>query len=208
VSSESKLKRELKIESIDPTQLKIISRDGYGTYATIRYERGNWLIYPSNRNYPIKINGNSTVDSKALEKYDKICVANNTFHWSDYLIEENNQTLHKKDFLSVHGRINRANFRALSIMISGLIPVIYLAPGLVLIFRKRRRFPNPTEDTELILAITPYVHTVGFTLLAMLTILISIKRMRDTGYQQLNLLIPLWNLKLLLFSRSRQRHNG
>ena len=201
------MKRAIKIKSYSPTQLRIISGDATSTYGIIRYERGLWLLEPINKEYSVKVNGNLILESTVLEKYDKFEIAQKIFHWSDYLIEKNNQTLHKLDFLSFHGRINRANFRALSIMILGLIPVIYLAPGLILLTRKRRRFPNPTEDTELIQAIAPYVHTIGFTLLAMLAILISIKRMRDTGSKLLNLLIPIWNLKLLLFGKSNQITN-
>jgi len=196
------MKKAFRIKARNSNQFRIVSENVIDAYATINYERGNWVLVPSNENSVI-VNSAAITDFYSLQKYDIIEVGNTKFYWSDYLIEENNQTLYKKDFISYHGRINKSNFRALSLLFIGLIPIIYLSPGLILL-GKRERNPKPNEDIELIQTIAPFIHTIGFSILFLLCIIVSIKRMRDTGKNLVNLLIPIWNLKLLLFNDSKQ----
>lgn len=136
-----------------------------------------------------------------LSKYDKIKIANKIIHWSNYFIEEINQELTIKDFTTFHGRINKKNFRALMVLILGLIPVIYFLPALLFLKKSFIRLPNE-QQVEILLYIKPYVHGVGYITLGIFSLLVSVKRMRDTGQGLWKLIVPFENLRKLFFANS------
>lgn len=104
-----------------------------------------------------------------------------------------------RDILAFHGRINRSNYRALNILVIGMIILVYFSPGVLIGLQRRIEY---ARKIELIQLISPYIHMVGFTIVSLFFILISIKRIRDTGNGIWKLLIPFWNFKILYFDKS------
>lgn len=170
-------------------------------HARIFYTTGNWIIESLDSKYATIINEEELKSKRALDKYDVIKIGNNVIHWSDYLVEEG-QELITKDFYTFHGRISRPNYRALIILFIGLLMAVYFIPGLF--FGLNRRLPYD-EKLRLIEYYAPYFHSIGFLVLSYSFIMVSIKRIRDTGYRLLFLLIPFYNLHILLSKNSNFR---
>lgn len=120
---------------------------------------------------------------------------------------ESDQDLYLEDFVTYKGRINRANFRALNLLILGVSICVYFLPGIIIAiweYFNRRKYRTIDFDTiGAIQTIGPYVYGICYFILAMFLLLISIKRMRDTGNPLWKLLIPIYNLKILYFEESK-----
>ncbi len=126
----------------------------------------------------------------------------------DIGIMEEEQDLYLRDFYSLQGTINRSNFRALSVLGIGMLIVIYFLPGVLLGGADYVLTTNDGESVlsvEMIQLIAPFVHTVGYTLLGLVYLNISQKRMRDTGRSLLWLFFPLYNLKVLFFDLTKNK---
>lgn len=175
--------------------------------AEINYIKGRWIFKKHSGDKSVWVNGEEVNEAINLDKYDLLKIYNHKIHWSDYLFEGDNQALVPRDFFSYHGRISRANFRALSLVAFGLSICIFFLPGLLVsigeYLRKKIALPKGVDTTNQIQAIAPYVYTIGYSILAMFIILLAIKRIRDTYHPTWKLLIPFYNLKLLYFDLSK-----
>lgn len=172
-------------------------------------ERGQWIIKNIVQENPIYINDTLLENDHSLDKYDVIKVGHSKIHWADYLYEGDRQELYKEDFLSFHGRISKSNFRALTVLTIGLTICIYFLPGIIeaaysYSIRRTNDMVN-YDSVETIKLIAPFVHTIGYSLLCIMFIMLSIKRIRDTGFPIWNLFIPFKNFHLLYFKDSYQQ---
>lgn len=170
-------------------------------HAVVTYQKGSWILKNIDRKNETFINNILVTNDQELFKYDVIKIGEKKIHWSNYLNEELDQDLFAKDFISFHGRINRTNYRVLSLVVLGLSPIIYLSPGL-LIFAERLRLISPELRLELFQIASPLIHTIGFSFLAFIVINLSIKRTRDTGEALWKLLMPIYYLKILFIKKS------
>ncbi|MFT4532967.1 MAG: glycine/serine hydroxymethyltransferase [Saprospiraceae bacterium] len=93
-------------------------------------------------------------------------------------------------------------------MASGLAISILFLPGLLVAvweYLNRRRFREVDFDSvNAIQEVAPKVYVIGLSLLTFMIILLSIKRIRDTVNTIWKLIIPLYNLKLLHFDKSKE----
>ncbi len=114
---------------------------------------------------------------------------------------EDEQDLYFEDFTTFKGRISRANFRALNLLVLGVAICIYFLPGfanqIIILEVELNLF---TKSIKFL--ISP-IHIVGYILLLIFYLLLSVKRMRDTGNPLWKLLIPFYNLKILFFEESK-----
>ena len=122
---------------------------------------------------------------------------------------EKRKTIQLKDFISVKGRVSCENFRALSILAIGLIPCIYIVPGLIWVLWNYARVGkhgdyNDWTQPGQIISISVPVHLIGFGLLALIFLNLCVERIRDTGAKWWVILIPIWNLKVLYFDKSER----
>lgn len=198
------MRNQIEIKFIDENLYTIQNKNGQEIFATIIYRKGYWILENSNNAY-LEVNNTKIKDKIILEKRDVIKIQKCIFHWNDYIKEGNNQEIELKDLLSFHGRINRKNYRAIWLLAIGLGITVYFLPGLVVTYlESRRRYSLEKFDTiGNIQELGPYIHVPGFTLILSSMILFSIKRIRDTGKSISTLLIPLYNLKVLLFNESK-----
>lgn len=201
------MKTEYKIGNAPNNDIVIVDRRIPHLQATITYNKGKWIIENINRSNPLYINNVQINGKHVLHKTDKIRITNRTIYWANYLIEGDDQDLHLKDLCSINGRISRANYRTLSLLAIGMMSIIYFLPGLVIAIRYGRKGSRATSDQIIgfIQDIAPIFHFSGYTLLGIVFIIISLKRIRDTGYSLWSILIPFYNLKLLFFGSSNPR---
>ncbi len=175
--------------------------------ATIRYAKGEWVLENLAPALPIFLNGILVETRKSLAKYDRIKIGDQTIHWQDYFYEGEAQELGTEDFKNFHGRISRSNFRALSLLTIGLIICIFFVPGILgtlySYLLNRGAIRVEMTNIEVVQFISPYFYFLGYSLLGLLFLMISVKRMRDTGNPWWKILLPLYNLKLLYFKLSK-----
>ena len=175
--------------------------------AEITYQRGYWVLKNLDQSKSIIVNDEFLSGTRNFDKYDNITIDNKTINWSNYLYEGDEQELNLKDLRTFDGRVSRSNYRALSLMFLGLAIAVIFLPGLLVALwesKSRNRLQSATETIETMRAIGPFIHTVGFFLLASLLVLISIKRIRDVGKPIWTLIIPVYNLKVLFFDPSHK----
>ncbi len=111
-----------------------------------------------------------------------------------------------KDLFSPIGRMSRSNYRFLSLLLAGFAACTIFLPGLIVALWRaltRRGSQYDLTPNVVIQEIAPFVYLIGFSLLAIVYIFISIQRMRDAGRPFWILLIPIWNLKMLYFENSK-----
>ncbi len=115
---------------------------------------------------------------------------------------DNEQDLYLQDFYSLKGVINRSNYRLLSLLYFGLSIMTYLLPGLIAALLSSSKYAPPNKFYDILDIITrPTWLIFGGTLLISYLIL-TIKRMRDTGHSTWKVLIPFENIRLLFFCKS------
>ena len=196
------MKTIYNIGSSSENDIVIRNSDYPNRIAQINYVRGYWIISKSVTNIAVFLNKVEIQDSTKLTKYDRIKIGNHTIHWSNYLHEGKNQELRIRDFTSYNGRISLSNFRALNLLVLGLSIGVFFLPGLLQSSKRHRG--NQIQQISEIQEIAPIVYTLGFGGLGLIFILLSVKRIRDTGKPIWNILIPFYNLKLLYFESSRK----
>ena len=176
-------------------------------HAEINYDKGNWVLKNLIIEKPIFVNNKQIDNQIYLNKNDKIRVGEKTIHWNNYLDEGENQELHFNDIISYHGRINRSNFSALSLLLFGMIICVFFLPGLLAIFweylQRRKNSNMEFETINSVQKISPIVYSIGFSIIGVIFLMVAIKRIRDTGSPIWMLLIPIYNLKLLYFAESK-----
>lgn len=139
--------------------------------------KGKWVLSNLDRASKTIVNDLNLTDDYILQKHDKIKIGNKIIYWSNYLEENANQELKFKDFTTYNGRINESNFKGLIILIIGLIPAIYFAPGLIFVTRATRRW-SEQQKTEFIQTVAPVVYILAYLVLAIFSILVIVKRIR------------------------------
>ena len=188
--------------------IEIHDQDCPDLHAEIKYERGFWVITNLEESKIISVNDDAIKAPIKLTKKDRIRICDQTIYWSNFLYEGENQELKLIDIVSFHGRISRSNFRALSLLAFGLAICTFFLPGLsvaVWEYLNRRRFSEIGFDSvNAIQEIAPIVYVLGFSVLFAIILLLSIKRIRDTGHDIWKLIIPIYNLKLLYFDKSKK----
>ncbi len=202
------MKQSIKIGTTEECRIPIRSKHCPKVCAEITYQRSIWVIESFVGSKDIIVNSKPLLEPRILEKYDVIKAYRKVIYWSDYLYEGEEQVLEMRDFTSLHGRISRANFRALSLLALGAAICVYFLPGLIIgllhaLFH-RSSIASELSYTESIQFITPPIHFVGYTLLALFYVLLSIKRWRDTGQKMWKIMIPFYNLWGLYFRPSRK----
>ncbi|MFK8102311.1 MAG: DUF805 domain-containing protein [Saprospiraceae bacterium] len=204
LSSEAKV---FKLGTAADNDIQLRATQAQKRQATIRYIKGEWLLENLAPELPIYLNEIVLKDPKALNKYDRIKLADQTIHWQDYFYEGETQELITKDFKSFHGRISRSNYRALSLLTIGLIICIFFVPGILgtlySYLLNRGAIRVEMTNIEVVQFISPYFYFLGYSLLGLLFVMISVKRIRDTGNPWWKLLLPFYNLKLLYFNLSK-----
>jgi uncharacterized membrane protein YhaH (DUF805 family) len=112
------------------------------------------------------------------------------------------QDLYIEDLFRTGGTINRANFRVLLLLWFGLKSVLYFLPGLVVALLSGNRggspMVTPEEIQENFYWITPFIWIPGGLVLIFLLLNSSRKRWRDSGLPAWKMMIPFWNIWLLL----------
>lgn len=200
------MKKKIKIGTEKSCRIKLSENDCPNICAEIFYDKGYWLLRNLIESESVFVNNEKITEDRILDKYDKIQICGQIIHWSNYLYEGDQQELTIKDFKSINGRLSRSNFRALTLLLIGATICVFFIPGIVVAFWKyfnRRKFRSIEFDTiETIESIAPIVYSIGFGLITILLILISIKRFRDTGETTWKILIPIYNLKILFFDKS------
>ena len=196
----------IKISKVNGHEYVLNDNTHNDPIALIIYSRGIWLLKIQNVFCYLYVNEKLIQESKPLQKYDIIRVGKQKFYWSNYLYEGERQTLGLRDFTSFNGRISKSNFRALSLLAFGLAICIFFLPGVLIAvweYLNRKRYSRVDFDTVCAIElIAPYVYTIGFSLLLVIFILVSLKRLRDTGNSPWKLLLPFYNLKILFFNDS------
>ncbi len=181
----------------------IISGDSYpDLFATIDFINENWVLTNQQAGEDIFVNSKEILASKILDKYDIIKVADKTIHWCNYLYEGDEQDLYARDIFSFRGRMSRANFRALSLLVLGLSFCIVALPSFLASIIQRKR-GSSEELIEIVQFISPYIYFGSYSILGLFLFSISTKRIRDTGHSLWKLLIPFYNLKLLFGHKSK-----
>ena len=169
-------------------------------HATIAYDRGEWIVRPETRDCPVEIGGAPVpTEGRALEKHDVLWLGAHKIYWTDYYVEPREQELYLRDFTTLRGRVNRSNFRALSLLCAGVAICIFFLPGLLAARASHRRLLNMEAAVS---AIYPIVYGTCYPLLGLLLVSLAVKRMRDTGFSPYLLLVPGINLYLLYFRGS------
>jgi len=199
------MKRKIQIGKGESCQIKLKGKNCPYVHAEILYEKGFWILKNLDESKPIFINTKQVKTSQKLNKYDRINICNQNIYWSNYLHEGDKQELIIKDFKIFNGRISRSNFRVLLLVAFGLSLGIFFMPAfLVSIWNYVDKRGNINSDSiQVMQDVGTYVFVIGYGLLSLFLILISIKRIRDTGEQPWKLLIPIYNLKLLFFDPSK-----
>ena len=109
-----------------------------------------------------------------------------------------------KDLFTFHGRISRANYRALSLLAIGVSICVFFLPSLI--FKLTYRWNS--NNIEISLASTeslmPMVYLVCYPIIILVMLMLSMKRIRDTGNSIWKLILPVYNLKLLYFVYSKK----
>ena len=168
--------------------------------AEINYVKGYWILNNLVKDNPIYLNEEYLDSPKRLNKKDKIKIGEQTIHWSNYLYEGEHQEIELKNIFTYHGRLSRSNYRALSTLAIGLIICIFFSPGLLGKVGGRGKGQDVAE--EITQGSMPLIYIIGFSIIGIAMILLSIKRMRDTGHPIWKLFIPFLNLKILYFEKS------
>jgi len=171
-------------------------------HAIILYKRGNYFITPISDS-DVSVNGQIIKNNYKLSKSDIFKIGKKTIHWCDYYPEGDSQEIQMSTLFDYHGRINRSNYRALFLVFIGLAICIFFIPGLIVGLISGRRRTIDFDSIEAIQNILTPFYFLGYGALLVLMILISIKRIRDTGEKIWKLLIPIYNLKLLLIDESK-----
>lgn len=176
--------------------------EGYANtvLARVDYEQGVWVLHNLGIK-PIQVNKKTASEPIILNKYDKIKIGNRTLYWSDYLFEGDRQKLTRRDLTTIYGRISRSNYRALIILCIGIGIAIFFAPGLIVSSHRRRTRSHEITE-EMVRSIAPEIYALGYSLLGLFILLISIKRLRDTGNSPWLILVPFVNIKHLFFTYS------
>ena len=202
------MSRIYKIGKGCENDIEIRDQDCPDLQAEIKYERGYWILTNLVESKTIIVNDDVIETPIKLAKNDRIRICNQTIYWSNFLYEGKNQELKLIDITSFNGRISRSNFRALSLLAFGLGICISFLPGLsvaVWEYLNRGRFREGDFDSvNAIQEIAPTVYVIGFSVLIVMMILLSSKRIRDTGNSMWKLIIPIYNLKLLYFNTSKE----
>jgi len=198
------MKNQFKIGSLDSNEIVIKDKDCPNVHAEINYYRGNWFLKNLVPDKPIFINGVIIEDQTKLNKTDKIRISNKTIYWSNYLYEGETQELNLKDIISFNGRISRSNFRVLSLFSIGVAICIFFLPGLLVSFSRRKYQNLNTDAVNTIQEISPIIYSLGFSAIGIILLLLAIKRIRDTGNSIWKLLIPIYNLGILFFEKSKK----
>lgn len=185
----------------------LLRTQAQASQAKIQLVKGRWILENLAPSVPIYLNDAILQAPQELSKYDQIKIGTQRIHWQDYYFEGDTQELIAQDFKSFHGRISRSNFRALSLLTIGLIICIFFTPGILgtaydyLINRNLAQ--GQLSSIQIIQLISPYIYFLAYSLLGLLFILISVKRMRDAGRPVWQLFLPIYNLKVLYFERSK-----
>ena len=202
------MKTQYKIGRNKANDIIIRDKNCFDFHAEINYENGQWILTNHGKERPIFVNGKLVEKIVPLNKHDSIKIGRAVIHWSNHLYEGDEQELAIADIFSLHGRISRPNFIALSLLLIGLAICVFFLPALLTLFFEYlndKIFRQPAFDLiTTIQKINPFVHTIGFILIGMMVIILAIKRIRDTGNQIWKILIPIYNLKLLYFEPSKK----
>ena len=167
-------------------------------HGEVNYEKGYWILKNLDQRNPIYLNGQKLESPTYLNKQDKIKIGRETIYWSNYLFEGEDQEFDFVSIFSINGRLSRSNYRALTVLAIGLTICVFFSPGLISSFYQPEGIENFTQR------ISPFIYLIGFYLIGIALLTLSIKRMRDTGHPLWKILIPLYNLKILYFEESRK----
>lgn len=170
-------------------------------HCEIRSKGGSWILTNLAPNSPIKINGKKRQSPIILEKYDKIEIGKDVIRWANHLYEGEDQDLFFEDIFSYYGRISRANFRALTLFGIGVCIVILFLPGLISSTPKGQQTVERVENIQFI---APLIYLVGYSSVFLLFLILAVKRMRDTRNPIWKILIPIVNIKILYFDKSKK----
>ncbi|MGK0313968.1 MAG: uncharacterized membrane protein YhaH (DUF805 family) [Saprospiraceae bacterium] len=202
------MNRLYKIGKGSENDIVIRAQDCPTLHAEVGYERGYWVLTNLDETKAIFVNDDVIKSPRKLVKNDKLRICNQTVYWSNYLYEGENQELSLIDIVSLNGRISRSNFRALSLLAFGLTICIFFLPGVIVAvweYLNRRRFREIEFDSvNAIQEIATLVYVFGISILAIIMLILGVKRIRDTGNPIWKLLIPICNLKLLYFEQSKK----
>ncbi|MDF1698371.1 MAG: FHA domain-containing protein [Saprospiraceae bacterium] len=201
------MKTLYKIGGNDLSDNKLFNINQAKPIAEITYERGSWILKNLDSDEKLLLNDRELVEPQALKKYDVIKIGSKKNYWSDYLYEGDKQELVLVDILHFHGRLSRANFRALSILLLGIGICLFFLPGLWVAYYRylnRNRLQSIDFDPyEMIQNISPYIYGIGYLILLIVLFILVIKRMRDAKEPIWKLGIPVYNLKILYFDISK-----
>jgi uncharacterized membrane protein YhaH (DUF805 family) len=197
------MKNQFKIGRGKENEIVVQDKECPILHAEINYDKGNWLLNNLVKDKSVFVNGKKIEGPKELGKNDKIKIGKETFYWSNYLYEGENQELDLKEIFTYNGRISRSNFRALSLLAIGMIICVFFSPGLLGAIGQGRR-GNPEMFEAITQNSAPIIYIIGFSIIGIAMILLAIKRIRDTGNPIWKLWIPIYNFKILYFEESKK----
>ena len=173
-------------------------------HAEIIYDKGVWVLNNLSRQNDIYVGSRLLRDDITLLKDDIIKIGRQKIYWNDYLYEGEVQEIRVKDLFSFHGRVSRANFRALSVLALGSAICVFFLPALLDLFAPSWIIRQLYISVDSIEYTIPMVYLICYPLIVISIIMLAIKRIRDTGYPIWKLLIPGSNLKLLYLVYSNE----
>ena len=94
------MKNQFKIGRGKENEIVVQDKECPILHAEINYDKGNWLLNNLVKDKSVFVNGKKIEGPKELGKNDKIKIGKETFYWSNYLYEGENQELYLKDIFS------------------------------------------------------------------------------------------------------------
>lgn len=174
-----------------------------GFHAEIYYDRGVWYLRNFDSRNPVYVGWIEVRQEILLYKDAIIRFGKQKIHWNDYLNEGETQEIRLKDLFTFHGRISRANYRALSLLAVGISICVFFLPGIL----EMLSYSNTIIGLNGVLITRgfsiPLIYVIAYPMILFAIIILSIKRIRNTGNPIWKLFLPIYNLKLLYFEFSK-----
>lgn len=198
------MKKEYRIGKNKENDIQLKSEECLGVHAKVIYDKGAWVLHNLSKKNEIYIGNNIVLNTQPLVKDDVIKIGNQKMYWNDYLYEGEMQEVRLKDLFTFHGRISRANFRALSVLALGSAICVFFLPALLDLFAPSWVTWQLYVTLNSIEYTIPIVYLICYPLIAVSMIMLAMKRIRDTGNPIWKLLLPILNLRLLYFEFSKR----
>ncbi len=168
-------------------------------HAVIFLQEGQWYIEDLGSKFgtfigQARVNGPTPVPPNTLIK-----IGTEKLDWDEYLDPEADETpINASNILSFKGEVGRKTYQAVFVLTVFSPAIVYF---LLNIGIHVRRFQLPIEYAG-------PIWTISMVVLGIVFLGLTVRRWRDTGKPFWALLLPFYNLYVLLFSKSKQKSSN